>query len=167
MKHIFILIATFLLFSGCGHTKTENVNYRLERKYLLYDANSYIGLHENKHRQTLRDELGIDPVYTEWCAAFVNMILKQNNYPTSETVSDHPLTARSFLKLGVPVVDEPKYGDIIVFKRGEPWQGHVAFYVNKKTVNGIDYYYVLGGNQSDAVTIEPYAASRVISIRRL
>lgn len=164
MNKIFISLS-LLLISSCSQYVESNSN-PLPRKYLVYDAYSYIGLEENTHRQTLKSVIGVDPVYTEWCAAFVNTILKQNEYPTSATVSDYPLTARSFLSLGVPTKD-PQMGDIVVFRRGEPWQGHVAFYVGTTTIDGIKYFNVLGGNQDDKVSIKSYPVSRVLSIRRI
>ena len=165
MSKIIYIPLLALIISGCSQN-IEASKFPLPRKYLLYDAYSYLGLHEQTHRKTLKQLIKVDPVYTEWCAAFVNTILEQNDYPTSATVSDYPLTARSFLALGVPTED-PRYGDIVVFKRGEPWQGHVAFYVNTVVVDGVKYYNVLGGNQNDQVSIEPYPVSRALSIRRL
>ena len=63
-------------------------------------AHDYIGLNEYQHRKVLKEFVGVDPVNTEWCAAFVNAILNMNNIPGSESVSDVPLMARSFLKWG-------------------------------------------------------------------
>lgn len=115
----------------------------------------------------LKQILGVDPVTTEWCAAFINMILLENDLPTSESVSEYPLMARSFLLWGTKVT-KPEKGDIVVFKRGADWQGHVGLYVGTTTdQNGKEYYNVLGGNQNDKISIEPYAVSRVLSIRRV
>jgi uncharacterized protein (TIGR02594 family) len=164
MNKTFALITIFFITSCSQHV--ESNDRPLPRKYLVYDAYSYIGLDENTHRNVLKSVIGVDPVYTEWCAAFVNTILKQNEYPTSATVSQYPLTARSFLSLGVPTED-PEIGDIVVFKRGEPWQGHVAFYVGTVMIDGVEHYNVLGGNQNDKVSIKPYSTNKVLSIRRI
>ena len=117
--------------------------------------------------QELKEFLGVDPVRTEWCAAFVNAVLEESGIPGSESVSNHPLTARSFLKWGEKV-DEPLPGDIVIFPRGNvSWQGHVGFYIGTIVRNNIKYYLILGGNQTNSVNIEYYRASKAIGIRRL
>ena len=94
------------------------------------------------------------------------MILLENDLPTSESVSRYYLTARSFLTYGQEVT-EPRQGDIIVFPRGnQGWQGHVGFYVSSTTINGAEYYNIIGGNQNDSVTITPYLSSSALTIRR-
>ena len=108
----------------------------------------------------------VDPVYYEWCAAFVNAVLRVNEIPGSESVSENPLLARSFLQWGEPV-EEPKLGDIIIFPRGNSgWQGHVAFYIRTVEKDGITYFMVLGGNQNDEVSYETYPAGSALGIRR-
>jgi uncharacterized protein (TIGR02594 family) len=125
-----------------------------------------LGMNERTHRQELKELTGVDPVRTEWCAAFVNAILDLNDIPGSEEVSDYPLTARSFLNWGVPV-QTPIKGDLVVFPRGNKgWQGHVGFYITTKYINGVSYYVILGGNQNDSVSYELYRASSALSIRR-
>lgn len=156
------LLAACSISSGSRNVYSSRVEQTLTHKSLYY-----IGATEQKDRKRLKEILGVDPVTTQWCAAFVNMILLENNLQTSAAVSKYPLMARSFLEWGTEVT-EPQKGDIVVFKRGSSWQGHVAFYVSTTTdQNGTKYYNVLGGNQDDAVSIKPYAVSRVISIRRL
>lgn len=130
-------------------------------------AKSLVGLHEERDNKRLKEFMEIDPDRTQWCAAFVNSILHLQGYEGSESVSDYPLTARSFLKWGKPA-PIPEYGDIVVFPRGNSsWQGHVGFYVGQKEIDGIDYYVILGGNQNDTVSYELYPAYRAIDIRRL
>jgi len=126
----------------------------------------YLGFHERKNRKELKEFLGVDPVKIEWCAAFVNAVLGEKGLPGSETVSEWPLTARSFLRWGVRV-REPEVGDIVIFPRGtEEWQGHVGFYYGTEYKNGVKFYQILGGNQNDAVTIDLFPARSAISIRR-
>ena len=138
-----------------------------DNKRLIYKAYSYLDLQERRDRQEIKDLIGVDPVRYEWCAAFVNAILESNNLPTSNTVSRYPLTARSFLKLGEKVY-EPIEGDVVIFPRGnQGWQGHVGFYVGTEEINGIDYYWILGGNQNDKVSIEAYPAYSALGIRRI
>lgn len=165
---LLIIICTSVLLAACSPSSGfSNVTYKRVEQNLTHKAFRYIGISEQKDRKLLREILGVDPVTTQWCAAFVNMILLQNDLQTSESVSAYPLWARSFLEWGTEVT-EPQKGDIIVFKRGSSWQGHVAFYVSTTTdQNGKQYYNVIGGNQDNSVSIRPYAVSRAISIRRL
>jgi len=129
-------------------------------------ASRYIGFHQRTHRRELREFMGVDPVRIDWCAAFVNSVLAELGIPGSESVSEWPLTARSFLRWGYRV-REPEVGDIIIFPRGtESWQGHVGFYYGTEYRNGRRFYQILGGNQSDAVTIQLFPARSAISIRR-
>ena len=146
-----------LLLCGCVTTQTATVN----------TATQYYGLNERTNRQELTELMGVDPVRYEWCAAFVNSILDLNDIPGSDTVSDHPLMARSFLTWGEKVSDEPQKGDIVVFPRGnQGWQGHVGFYIETQMVDGITHYLILGGNQSNEVNYELYPAWKALSIRR-
>tara|TARA_B110000259_G_C14002379_1_gene396702 strand:+ start:1361 stop:1879 length:519 start_codon:yes stop_codon:yes gene_type:complete len=161
-----IIITAALLLAACGKREPSSLPRPPVTQTLTHKAYYYIGLNEQRDRVLIKEIMGIDPVITEWCAAFINMILFENDLPMSSTVSPYPLTARSFLEWGTEV-KEPTKGDIIVFRRGEPWQGHVGFYVSTTTdQNGVEYYNILGGNQGNAVSIDPYAISRVVSIRR-
>jgi uncharacterized protein (TIGR02594 family) len=129
-------------------------------------ASRYIGFHERRQRKELQTFLGVDPVRIEWCAAFINSVLAELGIPGSESVSDWPLTARSFLSWGRRV-GHPEVGDVVILPRGtEAWQGHVGFYYGTEYVNGKKHYQILGGNQKDAVTIELFPAWQAISIRR-
>ena len=130
-------------------------------------ASEFISLHERKDRAVLRGFMGVDPVRYEWCAAFVNAVLTSQGIPGSESVSAYPLTARSFLRWGIPVSKaEVKMGDVVVFPRGEPWQGHVGFFVTSYYKDNKLYYVILGGNQDDKVSYELYPASSAIGVRR-
>lgn len=130
----------------------------------MNSAVKMVGLHERTNRKELKAFLGVDPVTTEWCAAFVNAILDKHGIAGTESISEYPLLARSFLDWGEPVT-EPQLGDIVIFPRGnEGWQGHVAFYI--MTSSDGKYYYVLGGNQNNSISIERYAASSALGIRR-
>jgi uncharacterized protein (TIGR02594 family) len=129
-------------------------------------ASKYIGFHQRTHRKELQAFMDVDPVRIDWCAAFINAVLKELDIPGSDTVSNWPLTAQSFLSWGVRV-REPRIGDIIIFPRGtESWQGHVGFYYGTEYRNGRKFYQILGGNQGNAVTIELFPARSAISIRR-
>jgi uncharacterized protein (TIGR02594 family) len=138
-----------------------------QKTTLTHKAYYYYGMDEARHRDLIKEIMGVDPVTTEWCAAFVNMVLLENRLPTSESVSEHYLLARSFLEYGYEVT-EPQQGDIMIFERGnEGWQGHVGFYVSTTELdNGNKVYNILGGNQNDSVNVKAYPDSRLIGIRR-
>ena len=154
-------IAIFLILSSCTVPLSYSANLQP-----VESARGMIGLHENSHRQELKAFMGVDPVYYEWCAAFVNAVLNLHDIPGSESVSDYPLVARSFLKWGKPV-KEPQKGDLVVFPRGnQGWQGHVGFYMATVQIEGVDHYIILGGNQDDTVSYEYFRASTAIGIRR-
>jgi len=94
---------------------------------------------------------------TPWCAAFINAILGEAGYITSRS-----FMARSFLPWGQKV-DVPKLGDVVVFSRGKPPSGHVAFYLRDYDRNNI---IVLGGNQNDEVCRKVYHKSKILGYRR-
>lgn len=163
MKKLFLISLVFLI-SGCS-----DVIEQRNQPDPVETAGMMIGLHERRDRAELTSLMGIDPVRTEWCAAFVNMVLDINGISGSGSVSDNPLMARSFLQWGDPVEKENiKRGDVVVFPRGnQGWQGHVGFYVETIIVDGIEYYAILGGNQDDnSVSVDLYPARRAIGIRR-
>ena len=145
---------SLVLVGACGTTSTDSV----------ITAQPYIGLSERQDRKQIRELTGVDPVRTEWCAAFVNAVLEIDGIPGSDSVSDTPLLARSFLSWGERV--DPKdirRGDIVVFPRGrEGWKGHVGFFVEEK--DGM--WVILGGNQSNEVRYDLYQARRAIGVRR-
>lgn len=143
---------------------------RVQTDNPLSTARQFVGYTETHNRQELREFMGVDPRSTEWCAAFVNSVLHSVGQPGSESVSAHPLMARSFTDWGVPVdhkEQEPKAGDVVIFPRGrQSWQGHVGFYVDTVSVDGKAYWQILGGNQNNAVTVELYDPRRAIAVRR-
>jgi uncharacterized protein (TIGR02594 family) len=96
-----------------------------------------------------------------WCAAFVGHCLEKAGF-----ASTRKLNARSYLTWGEKVagLEQAKEGDVVVFTRGSSAaQGHVAFFL-KVAGSQIE---VLGGNQSDGVTVTRYPKSRLLGIRRL
>jgi uncharacterized protein (TIGR02594 family) len=151
----FIIILTAIM-SGCVNAESSSDS--------VITAQPFVGLQERQDRTELRELTGVDPVRTEWCAAFVNAILEIEGIPGSDSVSDYPLTARSFLSWGEPVDPEDiRRGDIVVFPRGtQGWQGHVGFFVEEQ--NG--YWVILGGNQDQSVNYQLFDPRRVIAVRR-
>jgi uncharacterized protein (TIGR02594 family) len=95
-----------------------------------------------------------------WCAAFVGAVLARSGVQGTGS-----LMARSYTNWGeaVPSVDHAQKGDLVVLSRGkDPRFGHVGFY-NGKIGNQVR---LLGGNQSDQVSVAQYAANRIVAIRR-
>lgn len=92
-----------------------------------------------------------------WCGLFAAIVVKRAGW---EPVKD-PLWARNWAKFGREVLQkDAALGDVLVFVRDGG--GHVGFYVG----HDAGYFHVLGGNQSDAVTITRIAKTRCIAVRR-
>jgi uncharacterized protein (TIGR02594 family) len=131
----------------------------------VYQGIKFLDYTEKEDRRELKELTGVDPVRIEWCAAFANAILEKSEIPSNK---DHKyaLTARSFLDWG-EAVETPEMGDVVVFPRGnQGWQGHVGFYVKQQEIDGKLYYYILGGNQKNKVSVELYPADKAVGIRR-
>lgn len=107
------------------------------------------------------DEIGgwIADYYSDdsipWCGLFVGVCAKRAGLP----VSQKALSAASWASWGVSS-PEPALGDILVFKR--EGGGHVGFYVGED----MNAFHVLGGNQSDAVTVARIDKKRLVAARR-
>lgn len=122
------------------------------------------GLHETDPilKQFLKSDkktLG-DPAKLPWCGDFVEtpIALALPN----EALPVNPYLARNWLNFGFDP-KTPGYGDVLVFSRpGSAWSGHVGFYFGEdKTA-----YHVLGGNQSNRVTIARILKKRLLGARR-
>lgn len=126
-------------------------------------AERFLGLDEHKNTKILdnyfKKQCGwhFSVKTTPWCAAFVNATLAEAGLPVTGS-----FMARSFLKYGKPVT-KPQTGDIVVFKRGAPPSGHVAYYVKN---HDSDYIVVLGGNQKDEVCMKLYRKDSILGYRR-
>ncbi len=98
-----------------------------------------------------------------WCASFVNWCLKK-----ASITGTNSARARSFLTWGVAVpLEEAQRGDIVVLSRNDARGtnaqfGHVGFFAGQEGKSVL----VLGGNQSNKVSISPYPLHRILSIRR-
>ena len=163
----FIMSACTAPSIGLEHQDEQREQIRVSTDNPTLKAAQYLNYTERTHRAELRELTGVDPVRTEWCAAFVNAVLEESDIPSNNN-HKYPLTARAFLDWGRKVDKEDiKPGDIVVFPRGnQGWQGHVGFYLKTQTINGVDYYLILGGNQRNKVSIVAYRASRSLGIRR-
>lgn len=132
-------------------------------------AQPYIGLEEKQNRKEIKEFVGVDPIRTEWCAAFANAVLELDGIPSLNDQSRYPpLMARSFLYWGERIQrNNVQRGDIVVFPRGtQGWQGHVGFYTETQIHNGKTYWVILGGNQQNEVRYDLFDPARAIGVRR-
>lgn len=131
----------------------------------IVEAKSVFGLHETKDKAALQKYLKSDgktlgdPAALPWCGDFVETVIR-NALPTEPFPGDlgkNPYWARNWALLGKEV--KPCYGCILVF--GREGGGHVGFAVGEDTTD----YYVLGGNQSNTVSITRIDKKRLLSAR--
>lgn len=96
---------------------------------------------------------------TPWCGAFVGGVLTEAHL----RVVPGGASARAWLQLETKI-DRAAVGCVVVFWRGSPGsgQGHVGFVCGKDQAGNL---MVIGGNQGDAVTIKPFAKTRVLGYR--
>lgn len=123
------------------------------------------GLLEGKDNAELRKFLKSDgktlgdPAKLPWCGDFwetcTALALPREVMPTN------PYLARNCLKFGVDTT--PCYGATLVFWRGSKTgtSGHVGFYYAEDA----RYYHVLGGNQSNSVSVARIAKTRLLGAR--
>lgn len=124
-------------------------------------ARSKMGLHERRNNSALKRWLKSDggsigdPARIPWCGDFVETCIAVTL--PDEPLPTNPYSARNWAKFGRSCKPQP--GAVLVFKRGKG--GHVGFYVGEDTTA----YRVLGGNQSNAVTITRVSKTRCIGVR--
>lgn len=122
------------------------------------------GLHEDRNYSALKAWFGpsvawIDPREIAWCGAFVQTCHRIAD-PKAKT-PENPLGARNWGKFGVHC--PPVFGATLTFWRGSRsgWKGHVGFYFGEDA----SAFHVLGGNQSNAVTVTRISKSRLLESR--
>ena len=96
-----------------------------------------------------------------WCSSFVNTIAWILRLPRSKSAR-----ARSWLDVGhaIDLSQARPENDVIILRRGvSPTAGHVGFYAGFAGGN----IHVLGGNQSNSVTLAPFIVSDLLGVRRL
>lgn len=127
-------------------------------------ARSYLGLSEigatNKHPTIdawAKNLSGQWLICQPWCGTFVAQVFKEAGL--SNKIPKDFFRAKEWEKAGTKL-DKPAYGCVVTFTRGGG--GHVGFVVGK-TKSGL--IKVLGGNQSNAVTIQDFDPKRVTSYR--
>ena len=131
----------------------------------MAEARKVLGLHEVRDNSRLRKWLGSDghalgdPAKLPWCGDFVETCIRiaLPDEPLLGALGSNPYWARNWMLFGQPV--RPVIGAVLVFERGSG--GHVGFAIGQDDT----HFHVLGGNQSDAVTIARIAKSRLLGAR--
>lgn len=151
------------LFSTKPKSKTAQAAQQSRGAAWMVHANAVRGVHEVRNYSRLKRWLSGSGPYdwrkVAWCGAFVRTVFKMWN-PSIE-IPKNPLGARNWMKFGVAC--KPQLGAVLVFWRGsrKGWKGHVGFYVGETA----HHYLVLGGNQSNAVTVSKIAKTRLLGAR--
>lgn len=131
----------------------------------ITEGKKVFGLHEIKDNAKLRAWLKSDsktlgdPKALPWCGDYVETCIKLA-LPAEKfvgPVGDNPYWARNWALFGKEV--KPCYGAIGVFVRNGG--GHVGFLVGEDATD----WYVLGGNQSNTVSITRIDKTRMIASR--
>lgn len=141
-----------------------------------YGVKEYPGSADNRTILGWRDELllayphlswikdVIEGDATPWCGLFMAYIAHQAGYGAPHR---RFLTARSWAEwpFGLCVLTNvARLGDILVFWRGsrDGQAGHVGLYVGEDDT----HFHVLGGNQTDSVSITRIARTRLLRVVR-
>jgi uncharacterized protein (TIGR02594 family) len=143
------------LFDGARST-----NPAVTAPVWIDEARRYLGLHERQDASKLDKALGLRAREIPWCGAFVGMVMAATL--PKEPLPANPLGARNWVKFG-QALPGPQIGAVAVFWRGarDGWQGHVGLVVGHDKT----HLHVLGGNQSDAVTVSRIAKDRLLGYR--
>lgn len=131
----------------------------------MVEARSVMGLHEARDYGELSTWLRSDgatlgdPRKLPWCGDFVQTAVRRAL--PHEHIPANPYLARNWLKFGAETA--PRLGAVLVFWRGSRsgTSGHVGFYVGEDAST----YHVLGGNQSNAVTVTRISKDRLLGAR--
>jgi uncharacterized protein (TIGR02594 family) len=144
---------TLSALSGSENTKSVDLPWIAEARKLL-------GLHEVKDAKKLDKALRLDTSEIAWCGAFVGMCIA--TALPSEPMISNQLGSRNWLKFG-HTIGSPQIGAVAVFWRGskDGWQGHVGFVVGHDKT----HLHILGGNQSDKVSVARVAKDRLLGYR--
>lgn len=93
-----------------------------------------------------------------WCSGFACFVMERAGY-----ISPRSLRARDWLAWGTAPIGDPPVGAITILSRGDdPNAGHVGFLVGADERGWLQ---ILGGNQSNAVTIQSFDPGRVLGFR--
>lgn len=111
-----------------------------------------------------------EPDETAWCGSFMAAMAWLQALPRPKG----PAAARAWLTLSTPIAltDAIVGFDVVILQRGTGPQpgpdvikapGHVGLFGGRER----DRVLILGGNQSNAVTIARYPVAQVLGVRRL
>jgi uncharacterized protein (TIGR02594 family) len=151
-------------------TKYEFLNNIKPLPKLVATGLVYLGMKEIPGQQSnpeimrMAKECGVSGIYTNddmsWCALFICYLCHLNSKP--QPFKDYDvLRAASFTKWGMAVTKgDERLGDIAVFTR--PGGNHVGIIIAESK----DSFHILGGNQSNAVTITEISKYRLSAVRR-
>lgn len=132
----------------------------LHEGLLLYGTVEAPGVGNNPVILAWAKELGLTQSYsadeTPWCGLWIGVCALRAGKPLVQG----PLWALNWGKWGNDA-GQPELGDVLVFIRNGG--GHVGLYVGEDA----HAYHVLGGNQSDAVTITRIDKTRLKAARNL
>ncbi|SOB97611.1 uncharacterized protein (TIGR02594 family), partial [Rhodobacter sp. JA431] len=130
----------------------------------MAEASRMLGIHEARDTARLKAWFDkavnwIDPREIPWCGAFVATCIR--SALPGEVLPDNPLGARAWGGFGKACA--PVFGSVLTFWRGSRagWQGHVGFYWGEEA----GAYHVLGGNQSNAVSVTRISKARLLTAR--
>lgn len=161
---------------GDKKTKAAALNAKIVSQTapdLLHVALQYYGIREISGEQSHPDIIAMirqlfpsatDDSAVPWCSIFINAVAKLAGYEHTNSG-----LARSWLDIGSVVPWEDRQtGDIVILWRGskQGTTGHVGIYINDRDLQGSEIR-LLGGNQSNSVTIRTYEKDRILGIRRL
>jgi uncharacterized protein (TIGR02594 family) len=129
------------------------------------EAERRMGLNEMRDKAALSAFLQSDgasvgdPAKLPWCGDFVETCIALTL--PDEPLPANPYLARNWLKFGVACA--PAEGAVLVFWRGvrNGSSGHVGFCAGEDA----GAYHVLGGNQSNAVSVARVAKTRLLGAR--
>lgn len=143
--------------------KIKVSNEKFANKSLLLHAQTYLGVREvpGKGSNPVIERflakggsVSNDAFYTDdvpWCSGYTGCVIEE----ALGIESSNSLMARSYERMGFRnVIDNPLPGDVYTMYRNgkNSGSGHVGFYLGE---DGL-HYYILGGNQSDAVNVRKF-----------
>lgn len=151
-------------------TKKPDLRAVLEMPSWIAEGYKWLGLHELRDNAKLRGKLKADgrtlgdPAKLPWCGDFADTILRlslPSEPPGSYPVN--PYLARNWSTFGKEA-PEGAFGALVNFWRGKKngTSGHVGFEVGRYSNGDLA---VLGGNQSNAVTVARIGSDRLLSRR--
>lgn len=134
----------------------------IDQKWLTV-ARKYVGLREipgKEHNPTILRWLKELHAWwyedeTPWCGTFVAAVMRETGYVLPKAW----YRARAWLEWGT-VLNAPVFGCVVVFAR--VGGGHVGFVVGRDKQGRL---LVLGGNQSNRVSVAPFGTDRVLGYR--